>query len=203
MGQAEDEGTVRVQVQKAYRSIHWVAGSRWAGSCSMQDRGYGIPKPCRCDEEGKKPHATGRSIHVSLQAHDVRRRRRSIGTSWACKAGATWQFPRPRAGYLPGDPDRLALFSANGREGAIPACTLIAPGRERFRRAQRHDPQPLDRRGQLCDPRRRPGGGQGGPGCAAPPGCRSPGGTGEFRHTGGLQAIFISPIRRGKSGVEG
>jgi len=52
--------------------------------------------------------------HVNLQAHDVRRAAAFYATILQMREDA-WSFPAAR-GYLPGDPDRLALFG-DGRDG--------------------------------------------------------------------------------------
>lgn len=52
--------------------------------------------------------------HVNLQANDVRQTA-AFYTSILGMTEADWVFPKSR-GYLPGDPDKLALFG-DGRDG--------------------------------------------------------------------------------------
>lgn len=61
--------------------------------------------------------------HVNLQAKDVRRAAAFYRDVLGMAQG-TWRFPATR-GYLPGDPDRLALF-CDGRESHT-GLHLIAP----------------------------------------------------------------------------
>lgn len=75
--------------------------------------------------------------HVNLQARDVR----ATAAFYADVLGmreASWSFPRTR-GYLPGDPDRLALM-ADGRDSHS-GLHLIAP-----------DPTFADRNGLIHNP---------------------------------------------------
>lgn len=61
--------------------------------------------------------------HVNLEARDVRKAAAFYGTILGMEQQG-WTFPRSR-GYLPGDPDKLALFG-DGRQSHT-GLHLIAP----------------------------------------------------------------------------
>ncbi|MEL6235834.1 MAG: DsbA family protein [Pseudomonadota bacterium] len=80
--------------------------------------------------------------HVNLQATDVRASARFY-TQILGMAEADWQFPpASEVGFLPADPDRLALFPAQtGARGANAGLHLIAPDPE-FARKNGFDHNP-------------------------------------------------------------
>lgn len=63
--------------------------------------------------------------HVNLQATDVRRTAAFYATVLGMEEGA-WTFPATR-GYIPADPDRLALFPDASKGGGHRGLHLIAP----------------------------------------------------------------------------
>ncbi|MEM9199621.1 MAG: VOC family protein, partial [Pseudomonadota bacterium] len=80
--------------------------------------------------------------HVNLQATDVRASARFY-TQILGMSEADWQFPpASEVGFLPADPDRLALFPApTGADGANAGLHLIAPDPE-FARKNGFDHNP-------------------------------------------------------------
>ncbi|MEM9780000.1 MAG: VOC family protein [Pseudomonadota bacterium] len=82
-------------------------------------------RACFGDQPSKEIPISWSIHHVNLQATDVRATAQFYGAVLGMEEGA-WTFP-DSPGYLPADPDRLALFPDPSKGGGHRGVHLIAP----------------------------------------------------------------------------